>query len=101
MAKKQEKKEQPKIEKTAKIVTTNVIEKTKLEKYKTPQPSKKRLDRIDKLLDKLERRTQAKAEKHNQSEIIDIKPNKKKRPRLKTSDIERLKQNKDLSEYEP
>ena len=97
----QEKKEQPKIEKNTKIATTNVIEKTKLEKYKTPQPSKKRLDRIDKLLDKLERRAQAKAEKHNQSEIIDIKPNKKKRPRLKTSDIERLKQNKDLSEYEP
>lgn len=93
----QEKKEQPKIEKNAMIVTTNVIEKTKLEKYKTPQPSKNRLDRIDKLLDKLERRAQEKAEKHNQSEIIDIKPNKKKRPRLKTSDIESLKQNKHLS----
>lgn len=95
----QEKKEQPRIEKTATVVSANVIQKSELKETKSPQTIKKSFDSIDKLLNNQERQVQEKAEKQNQSEIIDIKPNKKKRPRLKTSDIEKLKRNKDLSKY--
>lgn len=91
-----ENKEQPRIKKTTTTITANVIEKCK-----TSQATPKKVDSIDKFLNRIEKRAQKKGEKQELPEITDIKSNNKKRPRLKTSDIERLKQNRDLNEYKP